>query len=57
MNHIQQFGDRSFQAVGLWYERFPQLTDEEACELQQKADESPGAAMNTDACFCVLPVA
>jgi putative phosphoribosyl transferase len=30
----------SFQAVGLWYERFPQLTDEEVCELLEKADES-----------------
>ena len=29
-----------FQAVGLWYEDFPQLTDEEVRTLLSKADES-----------------
>ena len=29
-----------FQAVGLWYEHFPQLTDEEVRTLLSKADES-----------------
>jgi Predicted phosphoribosyltransferases len=30
----------SFHAVGLWYQRFPQLTDEEVCGLLKKARES-----------------
>jgi putative phosphoribosyl transferase len=30
----------SFQAVGLWYEHFPQLTDEEVRTLLRKAEES-----------------
>jgi putative phosphoribosyl transferase len=30
----------SFQAVGLWYEHFPQLTDEEVRTLLSKAEES-----------------
>jgi putative phosphoribosyl transferase len=30
----------SFQAVGLWYEHFPQLTDEEVRTLLRKAGES-----------------
>jgi len=30
----------SFYAVGLWYERFPQLIDEEVREFLRKADES-----------------
>ena len=29
----------SFYAVGLWYETFPQLTDEEVREFLRKADE------------------
>jgi putative phosphoribosyl transferase len=37
----------SFQAVGLWYQRFPQLTDEEVCELLKKAGES-WASPNSD---------
>ena len=34
----------SFYAVGLWYETFPQLTDEEVREFLRKADESWGSA-------------
>jgi putative phosphoribosyl transferase len=30
----------SFEAVGLWYEHFPQLTDEEVRTLLRKSDES-----------------
>ena len=30
----------SFHAVGLWYETFPQLTDEEVRQFLRKADES-----------------
>jgi putative phosphoribosyl transferase len=33
----------SFEAVGLWYERFPQLTDDEVREFLRKADESWGS--------------
>ena len=37
----------SFYAVGLWYERFPQLTDEEVREFLRKAEES-WASPNSD---------
>jgi putative phosphoribosyl transferase len=34
---------KSFRAVGLWYETFPQLTDEEVRDLLKEADEFRGS--------------